>query len=84
MYCAHGDSDAGGPGANDNASGVAVVLEMARAWSGAIADGDGGALAPALAFGIAEVNLAGIGEIRRDQHIEQGSAPDSLDREGPA
>jgi len=39
LYCAHGDSDAGGPGADDNASGVAVVLEMARAWSRAIAEG---------------------------------------------
>jgi hypothetical protein len=33
---AHGDSDAGGPGANDNASGVATVLEMARSWKAAI------------------------------------------------
>jgi aminopeptidase YwaD len=39
LYCAHGDSDAGGPGADDNASGVAVVLEIARAWSRAIAEG---------------------------------------------
>ena len=30
IYCAHGDSDSGGPGADDNASGVAVVLETAR------------------------------------------------------
>jgi hypothetical protein len=27
---AHGDSDSGGPGADDNASGVSVVLEIAR------------------------------------------------------
>jgi Zn-dependent M28 family amino/carboxypeptidase len=27
---AHGDSDSGGPGADDNASGVSVVLEVAR------------------------------------------------------
>jgi hypothetical protein len=39
LFCAHGDSDAGGPGANDNASGEAAVLEIAQAWSSAIADG---------------------------------------------
>lgn len=37
LFCAHGDSDAGGPGADDNASGEAVVLEIARAWSAAAA-----------------------------------------------
>ena len=30
IVCAHGDSDSGGPGADDNASGVAGVLEVAR------------------------------------------------------
>ncbi|MGD2017682.1 MAG: M28 family peptidase [Planctomycetota bacterium] len=40
LICAHGDSDSGGPGANDNASGVAIVLEIARAWSGAVRAGD--------------------------------------------
>lgn len=30
IICAHGDSDSGGPGADDNASGVAGVLEIAR------------------------------------------------------
>lgn len=33
LFCAHGDADSGGPGANDNASGVAVVLEIARVLS---------------------------------------------------
>lgn len=33
IICAHGDSDAGGPGADDNASGVAGVLELARIFS---------------------------------------------------
>ena len=33
LVSAHGDSDAGGPGADDNASGVAVVLETASALS---------------------------------------------------
>ncbi len=31
IVCAHGDSDSGGPGADDNASGVASLLEVARA-----------------------------------------------------
>ncbi len=30
LVCAHGDSDSGGPGADDNASGVSGVLEAAR------------------------------------------------------
>jgi hypothetical protein len=33
LICAHGDSDSGGPGADDNASGVATVMEIARAYS---------------------------------------------------
>ncbi len=40
LICAHGDSDSGGPGANDNGSGMAIVLEMARAWKGAIDAGE--------------------------------------------
>ncbi len=38
LFCAHGDSDSGGPGADDNASGEAVVVEVALAWSKAIAE----------------------------------------------
>lgn len=30
IVCAHGDSDSGGPGADDNASGVSGTLEIAR------------------------------------------------------
>jgi len=33
IVCAHGDSDSGGPGADDNASGVAGVLELGRILS---------------------------------------------------
>jgi hypothetical protein len=33
LICAHGDSDSGGPGADDNASGVATVMEIARVIS---------------------------------------------------
>jgi len=36
LFCAHGDSDSGGPGADDNASGVATVIEIATAWKRAI------------------------------------------------
>jgi len=36
LFCAHGDSDSGGPGADDNASGVATVIEIASAWKAAI------------------------------------------------
>ncbi len=36
LFSAHGDSDSGGPGADDNASGVAVILEVARAMSAAV------------------------------------------------
>ncbi len=36
IVCAHGDSDSGGPGADDNASGVAGVLELARTLNGLV------------------------------------------------
>lgn len=36
LICAHGDSDSGGPGANDNGSGEAIVLELARRWAQAV------------------------------------------------
>jgi hypothetical protein len=39
LFCAHGDSDSGGPGADDNASGAAIVLEIARTMSAAIRTG---------------------------------------------
>ena len=39
LFCAHGDSDSGGPGADDNASGVAIVLEIARMLSAAVKSG---------------------------------------------
>ncbi len=39
LFCAHGDSDSGGPGADDNASGVAIVLEIARTVSAAVKAG---------------------------------------------
>jgi hypothetical protein len=39
IFSAHGDSDAGGPGADDNASGVAVVLEIGRVLNEAVQSG---------------------------------------------
>jgi hypothetical protein len=39
LVCAHGDSDAGGPGADDNASGVATVMEIARVYSALVESG---------------------------------------------
>ncbi len=33
LFCAHGDSDSGGPGANDNGSGEAIVMEIADVWA---------------------------------------------------
>ncbi|MBI3448419.1 MAG: M28 family peptidase [Acidobacteria bacterium] len=35
LVCAHGDSDSGGPGADDNASGVASALEVATSLAAA-------------------------------------------------
>jgi hypothetical protein len=39
IVCAHGDSDSGGPGADDNASGVAGVLELARVLNALVRGG---------------------------------------------
>ncbi len=39
LICAHGDSDSGGPGADDNASGVSAVLETARILNALVRSG---------------------------------------------
>lgn len=39
LICAHGDSDSGGPGADDNASGVSAVLETARILNNLVQNG---------------------------------------------
>jgi hypothetical protein len=39
LVCAHGDSDSGGPGADDNASGVATVMEIARVYADLVRTG---------------------------------------------
>ena len=58
LVCAHGDSDSGGPGANDNASGVAIVLEIARAWSAAVRSGELPAPAREVRFAIWGTEIA--------------------------
>ena len=39
LFCAHGDSDSGGPGADDNESGEATVLENATSAAAAVKKG---------------------------------------------
>lgn len=39
VISAHGDSDSGGPGADDNASGVATVMEIARVYAALVRGG---------------------------------------------
>lgn len=63
LFCAHGDSDAGGPGADDNASGIATLIGIASAWRKAIDRG----LVPAPAR---EVRFAVWGsEIHSTEHL---------------
>ncbi|MFT5152758.1 MAG: hypothetical protein ACI841_002757, partial [Planctomycetota bacterium] len=52
LFCAHGDSDAGGPGANDNGSGEAIVLEIARVLAEGVAQGTISAPAMEVRFAI--------------------------------
>ncbi|HKY33145.1 MAG TPA: M28 family peptidase, partial [Candidatus Polarisedimenticolia bacterium] len=52
LVCAHGDSDSGGPGADDNASGVAALVEVARALSWAAAAGLLPGSRPAVRFAV--------------------------------
>ncbi len=52
LVCAHGDSDSGGPGADDNASGEAALLEVARVLSAAATAGSLPADRPAIRFAI--------------------------------
>lgn len=52
LVCAHGDSDSGGPGADDNASGVASVLETAAALAAAASKGALPAERPGVRFAV--------------------------------
>lgn len=60
LFCAHGDSDSGGPGADDNASGDAVVHELAAVFA-ELARDEGLALPVTLRFVIwgAEIHSSG-------------------------
>ncbi|MFQ6019841.1 MAG: M20/M25/M40 family metallo-hydrolase [Dehalococcoidia bacterium] len=66
----HHDSVAAGPGANDNASGVATVLELARALA---ADGQFDAVC-FVAFGAEEVGLFGSQEFVADLSDDERNA----------
>jgi hypothetical protein len=52
LVCAHGDSDSGGPGADDNASGEAALVEVARALASAAAAGELPASRPEVRFAV--------------------------------
>ncbi len=52
LVCAHGDSDSGGPGADDNASGVASLLEAAASLAHAASLGLLPASRPAVRFAV--------------------------------
>lgn len=67
---AHLDTVGGSPGANDNASGVAVLLEMARVLAGSPAT-DGLAL---VAFGAEEFQPGGGHHIGSDAYVRRMSA----------
>lgn len=77
LVCAHGDSDAGGPGANDNASGVAIVLEMARAWKAAVDAGTCAAPARQIRFVIWGTEIKSTREYL-DAHLAREDAPPLL------
>ncbi len=52
LISAHGDSDSGGPGADDNASGVAALLELARVLSASARSAGGRVLPFSVRFAI--------------------------------
>jgi aminopeptidase YwaD len=69
---AHLDTVSGSPGGNDNASGMAVLLEVARVVAGS-ASTDGLAL---VAFGAEEVQPVGGHHIGSDVYVDRMSAGD--------
>ncbi|MBI1380795.1 MAG: M28 family peptidase [Planctomycetaceae bacterium] len=74
LFSAHGDADSGGPGANDNGSGEAIVFEIAGAFAKARAAG----LVPAppreLRFAIwgAEIHSS---KAHRERALAEGAEP---------
>ena len=85
LFCAHGDSDSGGPGADDNASGDAVVLELAAAFA-ALARDEDMALPFTLRFVIwgAEIHSsrAWFDRIRADGSVKRHAAVINFDQAG--
>jgi hypothetical protein len=85
LFCAHGDSDSGGPGADDNASGDAVVQELAAAFAALLRD-EGVALPFTLQFAIwgAEIHSsrAWYDRIRADGSAKRHVAVINFDQAG--
>jgi aminopeptidase YwaD len=73
----HLDTVAGSPGGNDNASGVAVLLEIARALAGSTST-DGLAL---VAFGAEELQPRGGHHIGSDAYVDRMTAADRTELE---
>ncbi|HJO26426.1 MAG TPA: M28 family peptidase [Planctomycetota bacterium] len=65
LFCAHGESDAGGPGAADNASGEAVLLEIASSWAAAIRAGKAPAPAREVRFAVWGSEIHSSGDYRK-------------------
>ena len=80
LFCAHGDSDSGGPGANDNASGEAIVLEIATALSRAVAEGRAPAPPRELRFAIWGKEIHSTLDYVRTRVPEEGLLLPSLSR----
>jgi hypothetical protein len=72
LFCAHGDADSAGPGANDNASGVATVLEIATAWKRAIDAGAARAPAREVRFAIFGSEIYSTADYLKTQVPSQG------------
>lgn len=85
LFCAHGDSDSGGPGADDNASGDAVVHELAATFA-QLARDDGMALPVTLRFVVwgAEIHSSGawFARIREDGSAARHAAVINFDQAG--
>jgi hypothetical protein len=84
LICAHGDSDSGGPGADDNASGEAVVLELARLLSRLVREGRLPAPRVALRFAVwgAEYASSGAYVAREGERLRRCLGVINLDEVG--
>ncbi len=85
MFCAHGDSDSGGPGADDNASGDAVVHELAAVFA-TLARDEGMALPITLRFIVwgSEIHSSGawFERIQKDGSVKRYAAVINFDQAG--